>query len=98
MTIFFPDKEIIQVENEKVRMFGTAKETDGLQINGDPIPIHPETGAWEKEIMLQEGLNTFEISAKKFLGKTIIIRRQIIYAPPPEARLEPISKIPPPAI
>lgn len=39
-------------------------------------------GSWQKDVMLEGGANTFDISAKKLLGGTTNVVEQIIYNPP----------------
>ena len=57
---------------------GTAKNSSELKINGEKIPL-ADGGAWGKRVLLQLGLNSFEISASKFLGEETKTIQQIIY-------------------
>ena len=59
---------------------GTVRNADSLFLNGDTIPIAAD-GTWEKGVLLQNGVNTFEISAKKLLGGEAKATEQIIYEP-----------------
>jgi cytoskeletal protein RodZ len=58
---------------------GTVKNADSLYINGDEVTISSD-GSWQKNVLMpQNGINPFEISAKKFLGGTTNIMEQVIY-------------------
>jgi hypothetical protein len=50
-------------------------------VNGDEATIASD-GSWQKNVLLQGGINTFDISAKKFLGGTTDVMEQITYNPP----------------
>lgn len=73
-------------------MLGNANDT--LTINGEAVYVD-EKGSFKKTFPLEKGLNNFDIAAKRFLGKTVAVTRQVVYAPEPEpagapASLEPI--------
>lgn len=53
---------------------------DTLTINGEVVYVD-ETGAFKKTFPLEKGLNNFDIAAKRFLGKTITVTRQVVYTP-----------------
>jgi type II secretory pathway component PulC len=38
-------------------------------------------GSWQQTVLLGEGLNSFKLSAKKFLGDEVDVTEQIIYTP-----------------
>lgn len=57
---------------------GTAANASSLSVNGDAVTIAPN-GTWEKNVLLQSGMNNFEISATKFLGGETDITEEIIY-------------------
>lgn len=78
-----PDQELIRVKVNRFTVRGTARDADRLTINGEAIAVDAR-GAWEKEISLNEGLNTVPIVAKKFLGREKTVVRQIFYEPPEE--------------
>lgn len=59
---------------------GTVRNADSLSLNGDPITIAPD-GRWQKGVLLQNGLNSFQLSAKKFLGGQTDVVEQILYQP-----------------
>jgi len=60
---------------------GSVKNADSLFIDGDEATIASD-GSWQKNVLLQAGANTFNISAKKFLGGTTEVVEQIIYNAP----------------
>ena len=72
------------ITSSSVVIQGTVKNADSLYINGDEVTIAND-GSWQKNVLMpQNGVNPFEISAKKFLGGTTNIMEQIIYNAPAE--------------
>jgi hypothetical protein len=59
---------------------GKVESSSTLTINGAELYVAKD-GSFKKEQNLQPGLNTFEFSAKRFLGKESKAIRQIIYQP-----------------
>jgi cytoskeletal protein RodZ len=59
---------------------GTVSKGDKLTINGEDIVPDAE-GRFSKEVLLDPGLNTFTIKAKRSLGGERTIMRRIIYKP-----------------
>ncbi len=55
---------------------GSVKNADELSINSEKINIAPD-GSWTKDVALSPGLNTFEIKAKKSLGREITVVKKI---------------------
>lgn len=49
--------------------------------SSEEIPAAAD-GTWQKTVLLQNGLNTFDISAKKFLGGEADLTEQVLYEPP----------------
>lgn len=80
LTILSP-RDSLSTENS-VLFAGTVSNASGLEINGEQIQIQRD-GSWQKQVSLQQGLNTFEIKAKKFLGRETKTIRQIDYQPAP---------------
>lgn len=67
--------------SDSVVIQGTVKNADSLYVNGDEATITP-TGSWQENVLLQEGVNPFDISAKKFLGGTTNVTEHIVYTAP----------------
>jgi cytoskeletal protein RodZ len=65
---------------DNVTIQGTVKNADSLYVDGDEATI-ANNGSWQKTVLLQSGVNTFDISAKKFLGGTTNVMEQITYNP-----------------
>lgn len=67
---------------------------DTLTINGEAVYVD-ENGAFKKTFPLEAGLNNFDITAKRFLGKTVTVTRQVVYAPEPapEEETEPLPPL-----
>lgn len=59
---------------------GQMNNQDKLLINGEEMYVDKD-GRFEKTYNLQPGLNTFEIIAKRFLGKETKVVKQVIYQP-----------------
>lgn len=59
---------------------GEADSNDKLFINENEVYID-KSGHFQENYNLQPGLNTFEIIAKRFLGKETRVVKQIIYQP-----------------
>ena len=57
---------------------GKIDPNDTLKINNEQIVVG-EKGEFTKFYNLQSGLNTFEFSVKRFLGKEVKVVKQIIY-------------------
>lgn len=60
---------------------GSVTPSDKLLVNNEEIPTS-EHGTFEKTILLQPGINTVHVIAKRLLGRTSDEIRQIIYRPP----------------
>jgi len=76
--IFYPAEQPPTVNSAEVILSGKTSDAGQLFINSESVTL-AESGAWEKQVLLQPGLNTFEITAKKFLGRENKIVRQIFY-------------------
>ncbi len=59
---------------------GEVDSNDKLFINGEEIYVD-KSGRFQENYDLQPGLNTFEIVAKRFLGKETRVVKQVIYQP-----------------
>ena len=59
---------------------GKMDDRDKLFINGEEVYVD-KNGQFQKNYNLQPGLNTFEITAKRFLGQETKVVKQIIYQP-----------------
>ena len=80
LTVISPAQSPFTTEANPFTLEGTARNADSLSLNGDSITIAPD-GTWQKGVLLQNGLNSFQISAKKFLGGQTDMVEQIIYQP-----------------
>lgn len=82
LSILNPEEESSISGNRTTLLKGKMDPSSTLTINGAEVYVDKE-GYFEKEHLLQSGLNTIEFVAKKFLGKEHKVIRQIIYQPPP---------------
>jgi cytoskeletal protein RodZ len=75
----FPAENPYTAASNTLTLTGTVKNADGLYLNGDPVGVDVANGMWQKSVLLQDGVNTFQITAKKFLGGQTDIVEQVIY-------------------
>lgn len=80
LDIGFPSEPVSTVSVTPVTIIGSIKNGDEFSVNGERVPLE-QNGVWQKSIDLQEGMNTIELKAKKFLGREIRVLRQVIYTP-----------------
>jgi transcriptional regulator with XRE-family HTH domain len=66
--------------SDSVVIQGTVTNADSLYVDGDEATIASD-GSWQKNVLLQGGVNPFDISAKKFLGGTTNVMEHIMYNP-----------------
>lgn len=76
-----PRTDLVNTFEDRIKVDGTIANGTEVFINGEQIPVDP-TGSWEKDVPLQAGLNTIEITAKKFLGREKKITKQVFLEPP----------------
>ena len=76
LEVLSPEQTLTETQNDHFVLRGVLEDGD-LFINDEAIPINADA-TWEKEVILQEGLNTFEMKAKRFLGKETIVMRQVL--------------------
>jgi hypothetical protein len=78
LSITFPAQNPYTTGSSTLTIEGTAQGANSLSLNGDSITV-AQDGSWEKTVLLQNGLNTFDISAKRLLGGSNDITEQILY-------------------
>jgi transcriptional regulator with XRE-family HTH domain len=81
ITIISPRGNPYTTASTSVIIQGTVKNADSLYVEGDEATI-ASNGSWQKNVLLQSGMNTFNISAKKLLGGTTNIMEQVFYDAP----------------
>lgn len=91
--IISPAQETATVAEDQFLITGDVRGADQLSINGEQITIDT-SGHWQKTVLLQPGLNSVSIIAKKFLGRETEVVRRIIYEPPAEDPLDPRNVVP----
>lgn len=89
LTVADPAEPVITTFENTFNLTGKLSQRDKLTINGEEIFINPD-GSFSKVYPLQPGLNTVEFKANRFLGKEIIISKQILYQP--QTNLQPTTK------
>ncbi len=78
LAVTFPAQNPYTTASSTLTIEGTAQGANSLSLNGDSITI-AQDGTWEKTVLLQNGLNTFDINAKRLLGGSSDITEQIFY-------------------
>ncbi len=73
-----PTQNPVTVSTPEITIAGTLRNGSELYLNGEFVQIGKD-GSWQKIVLLGPGLNSLEISAKKFLGGETKIVEQIIY-------------------
>ncbi len=77
-----PREPRIMYGEERIVISGTVANANEIYINGERVEI--QNGLWQKEIILFDGMNNVEVTARKFLGGETKAAREIIYEKPPE--------------
>ena len=78
LTVTFPSQSPYATSQNTLIIEGTSHNADSITLNGDTVTTAPD-GTWQKGVLLQSGLNTFLIAAKKFLGGETDVTEQIWY-------------------
>ena len=81
ITIIDPPQEVSTVFSSTFTITGTTDPENKLTINNELLDIS-SNGFFQKDVLLQEGINNFEIKAKKFLGRESSASRQILFQKP----------------
>lgn len=76
---------------ESLTISGDVRPGDKLTLNGEIVYTN-ESGHFEETFFLKPGLNTLEFRVKRFLGKEIVVIKEIYYEVPEET--EPIINKP----
>lgn len=85
LTVLQPSAETSNTFQTSIIIAGQTDQAAKLTVNDEQLYVDRD-GRFQKEYSLQEGLNTFEIAASKFLGgQTKILRTIIRQEPPPPA-------------
>ncbi|MBI2604013.1 MAG: helix-turn-helix domain-containing protein [Candidatus Harrisonbacteria bacterium] len=81
LTVLLPAEETSLTKTRTVSIEGALENaSDSLEINGEAVMVDAR-GAFKKSFPLEEGINSFQITAKRFLGKTVTLTRQVVYTP-----------------
>lgn len=85
IAVTYPAQNLATVSTPEITVAGTLQNGSELYLNGEFVQIGKD-GAWQKNVLLGPGLNSFEITAKKFLGGETKIVEQILYESTSTAR------------
>ncbi len=91
VTVAYPSENMITVDSSPISISGKISNADELRINGERVDIKQD-GSWQKDVSLQPGINTMEITAKKFLGKEARLIRQIVFQPAQATSTNPLQE------
>lgn len=87
LTVSYPPSNPFTTGSSTITLGGMVTNADALYLsNGsasssEEISVAPD-GSWEKSVLLESGLNTFELSAKKLLGGETDVTEEIVYSAP----------------
>lgn len=81
LAITYPTQNPFTTASSTLTITGTSHDADSLSLNGDEISPAAD-GSWQKGVLLQNGLNTFQVTAKKLLGGETDIIQQVWYQAP----------------
>jgi transcriptional regulator with XRE-family HTH domain len=86
LTVISPDANPYVTSSSTFTLTGTVSGADSLYLVGangsqEQIIIAAD-GSWQKNVLLGDGPNPFEITAKKFLGRSTTVTEQIFYQSP----------------
>lgn len=93
IAITVPASEGSTVAQETILLQGKTNPAYVVTVNGSEVYVGKD-GLFQKELQLQEGINTVEFVVRKFLGKEAHVVRHIIYAVPPTETEKPTTAIP----
>lgn len=76
LNILYPPQGFT-TSNKAIEIQGETLPGASLEINGSPLPT-PPSGKFQHLLILNRGVNTITIAAKKRYGRPAIIERQIL--------------------
>lgn len=80
-SLYLATPAIDEITSEPIiKLTGQVNPKDTLRINSEEVYID-KSGYFEKDFILQSGINNIEFKVKRSLGREIIENRRIIYAP-----------------
>lgn len=85
IVVLSPDANPYITSSSTFTLAGTVSDADSLYLVGadggqEPIIVAAD-GSWQKNVLLGEGPNPFQVTAKKFLGGETSVTEQIFYQP-----------------
>jgi transcriptional regulator with XRE-family HTH domain len=85
LTVISPDTDPYVTSSSTFTLAGTVAGANSLYLvgaNGETEQIIiAADGSWQKNVLLGDGPNPFEITAKKFLGRATTVTEQVFYQP-----------------
>lgn len=77
LDVTYPQEDSIRTQENHIIVAGTVKNADEVDVNAEQVPLDGQN--FQKDIPLQPGLNTIEITAKKLLGRETTVTKQVYY-------------------
>lgn len=78
LEIINPSSDSAIVKEPVIKLAGKADPNNKLTINNEEI-LADDNGNFEKDFVLQSGLNVIEFKVKRFLGKEAIVTKKVVY-------------------
>ncbi|MFA4999243.1 MAG: helix-turn-helix domain-containing protein [Parcubacteria group bacterium] len=72
------DRDFLETRKDLLTIEGKINPKDSIIINKEPVSVSTD-GRFTKDVLLDAGLNTFEIKVKRFLGRETNIIRKVFY-------------------
>lgn len=93
ITLTSPTEDTMTATETPMLIAGVVRGASTVSISGTIIPATPD-GVFRENIPLEPGLNTIQIIATRFLGRSTTVSRQIFYEPVKTANPTPSSTPP----
>jgi cytoskeletal protein RodZ len=86
LDVAFPPENPYTTSSSTLTLTGIVQNADALYLSNGNASSEQEVsigqgGTWQQTVLLQNGLNSFELVAKKFLGSESDLTEQILYEP-----------------
>lgn len=82
--IIYPEHLTFETDRGSIMVRGNVTRSPALTVNGETVYID-DTGNFEEELFLSEGVNTFEFIAVSGFGKEEMSQLKIIFIPPEDS-------------
>ncbi len=87
ITLYHPSHMPFETKEGSVMIRGVVRRSSLLTVNGQAVYID-DAGSFERELLLSEGTNVFELAARSSFQKETRTSLTIIFTPPPEESMK----------